>query len=92
MIKCFGGFLHCKMASFKILVLSILEAKISVLFFSVYLQSTDFPAKFMTTSVFSNSFSQPEKDLAFQFTYLIWFLISDFPRVKITISSNLFLK
>ena len=90
--QCFGGILQFKTALFKIFVLSILELYISFLLASVYLQSTDFPARLIKMVAFSNSFSQPVNDFASQFTYFTLFAILDIPRVKITISSNLSLK
>src|SRR6218665_2507841 len=90
--QCFGGLSHFRMASVNIFVLSIREERIIFLLVSVYRQSTDFPARLIKTVVFSNSDSHPVRDLASQFANLIPFLISDFPRVRIVISSKSSLK
>src|SRR5690606_32265885 len=50
-----GGFLHSDRAFPNILVVFILELRISALFLSLYLQLTDFPARFINISAFSNA-------------------------------------
>src|SRR6185295_4539039 len=56
-----GGFLHSSIASPSIRVVSILDLSISALFFSLYRQSTDLPARLISRSAFSKAFTIPVK-------------------------------